>query len=128
MTPPPAAEVDAEPLGDHVIIRLTGELDVFNAESIANEIEAAIPIESYGAVVDLSGVGFLDSTAIRKLFGLASRLTERRQRLLIVAPGGSTVQRTLQLVEFSRAAPMHTTLESALSSLGIADTEAPAGP
>lgn len=128
MTPPPAAEVAAEPLGDHVIVRLTGELDVFNAESITGEIEAAIPTGAHGAVVDLSGVGFLDSTAIRKLFGLASRLAERRQRLLIVAPGGSTVQRTLQLVEFSRAAPMHTTLEAALSSLGITDAGAPAGP
>ena len=68
----------------------------------------------------LSGVGFLDSTAIRKLFGLASRLAERRQRLVLVTPEDSTVRRTLQLVEFSRAAPMHATLDDALGALGIA--------
>jgi anti-anti-sigma factor len=116
----PTAEVEAETLEDHVVVRLTGEIDVFNAATITNEIEDSVPTEAHGAVIDLTGVGFLDSTAIRKLFGLATRLTERRQRMLIVASGGSTVQRTLQLVEFSRAAPMHTTLEDALRSLGIA--------
>ncbi|MDQ3678139.1 MAG: STAS domain-containing protein [Actinomycetota bacterium] len=117
----PAAVVETKPHGNHIVVRISGELDVFNAATMTSEIEAAIPTEAYGAVIDLTGVGFLDSTAIRKLFGLASRLTERRQRLVIVTPEGSTVRRTLQLVEFSRAAPMHATLEDALSSLGTGD-------
>jgi len=60
---------------------------------------------------------FLDSTAIRKLFALTSRLGERRQLVRVVTPGGSTVLRTLQLVEFARAAPMHGSLEEALAAL-----------
>jgi len=113
-----AAVVESELRGDHVVVRITGELDVFNAESATKEIEQAIPTESHGAVLDLTAVGFLDSTAIRKLFGLTTRLAERRQRILIVTPDGSTVHRTLQLVDFSRAAPMHETLEDAFESIG----------
>ena len=71
-------------------------------------------------MLDLTGVGFLDSTAIRKLFALTSRLGERRQRVHVVTPGGSTVLRTLELVEFARAAPMHESLEEALAA--AADT------
>jgi anti-anti-sigma factor len=119
----PTAAVEAERRGNHVIVRVTGELDVFNAATVTAEMEAEIPTEAHGAAIDLSEVGFLDSTAIRKLFGMASRLAERRQRLVIVTPDGSTVARTLQLVEFSRAAPMHPTLDDALVALGVADSD-----
>jgi anti-sigma B factor antagonist len=115
MTAP--ATLESERHGHQVVVRVAGELDVFNAAEIATAIEAAVPSEAHGAVLDLSDVGFLDSTAIRKLFWLTSRLRERRQRVHIVTPGGSTVLRTLQLVEFSRAAPMHDSLEAALAEL-----------
>gem|GEM_PF-496561 len=119
MTAP--ASLHAERRGDTVIVSVVGELDVFNAAAIAAEIEAAVPSEAHGAVLDLTGVDFLDSTAIRKLFSLTSRLRERRQRVLIVTPQGSIVLRTLQLVEFSRAAPLHASLESALAELAPGD-------
>jgi anti-anti-sigma factor len=116
MTAP--ATFESERHGDNVVVSIVGELDVFNASEITAAIEAAVPSDAHGAVIDLTGVGFLDSTAIRKLFGLTSRLRERRQRVLLVTPGGSIVLRTLQLVEFSRAAPLHDSLEGALADLG----------
>ena len=122
MTPP--ATLATERHGDNVVVSVTGELDVFNAATIASEIEAAVPSEAHGAVLDLTAVGFLDSTAIRKLFALTSRLRERRQRVLIVTPGGSIVLRTLELVEFSRAAPLHDSVEAALAELGPRDPDA----
>jgi anti-anti-sigma factor len=125
MTPP--ATLDSERHGDNVVVSVVGELDVFNASEITAAIEAAVPPDVHGAVIDLTGVGFLDSTAIRKLFGLTSRLRERRQRVLIVTPGGSTVLRTLELVEFSRAAPLHDSLDEALADLDSGAVE-PAGP
>ena len=121
MTAP--ATLESERHGDNVVVSIVGELDVFNASEITAAIEAAIPSDVHGAVIDLTGVGFLDSTAIRKLFGLTGRLRERRQRVLIVTPGGSTVLRTLQLVEFSRAAPLHDSLEAALAELGSGAVE-----
>jgi anti-anti-sigma factor len=114
----PAATMEARRVGPNVVVSVVGELDVFNAAGIADEIEAAVPSDVHGAVLDLTGVGFLDSTAIRKLFGLTARLRERRQRVLVVTPRGSIVLRTLELVEFARAAPLHESLESALAELG----------
>ena len=121
MTPP--ATLETERHGDNVVVSVVGELDVFNATEITDAIESAVPPEVHGAVIDLTGVGFLDSTAIRKLFGLTGRLRERRQQVLIVTPGGSSVLRTLELVEFSRAAPLHDTLEAALAELGSGAVE-----
>jgi anti-anti-sigma factor len=121
MTPP--ATLASERHGDNVVVSVIGELDVFNASEITAAMEAAVPSDVHGAVIDLTGVGFLDSTAIRKLFGLTGRLRERRQRVLIVTPGGSMVLRTLELVEFSRAAPLHDSLEAALAELGSGAVE-----
>jgi anti-anti-sigma factor len=121
MTPP--ATLASERHGDNVVVSVVGELDVFNASEITAAMEAAVPSDVHGAVIDLTGVGFLDSTAIRKLFGLTGRLRERRQRVLIVTPGGSMVLRTLELVEFSRAAPLHDSLKAALAELGSGAVE-----
>jgi anti-anti-sigma factor len=110
--------MEAQRVGANVVVSVVGELDVFNAASIADEIEAAVPSDAHGAVLDLTGVGFLDSTAIRRLFTLTARLRERRQRVLVVTPRGSIVLRTLELVEFARAAPLHDSLEAALAELG----------
>ena len=113
----PPASLRSERRGDHVVVSLSGELDVFNAAAMTAQIESVVPPAAHGAVVDLTDVGFLDSTAIRRLFALAGRLSERRQRLAVVSPHGSSVLRTLQLVEFARAAPMFDTLEEALLQL-----------
>ena len=114
------ASLRSERHGDDVVVALRGELDVFNAAEMTRQIEAAVPPDAHGAVIDLSDLAFLDSTAIRKLFGLTARLSERRQRVHVVSPEGSSVLRTLQLVEFARAAPMHDTLQDALAQLAAA--------
>jgi len=111
------ATLDSAQHGNHVVLSLSGEIDVFNAARLMALVEAAVPTEAHGAVLDLTGVGFLDSTAIRKLFALTSRLSERRQRVHVVTPVGSAVLRTLELVEFARAAPMYDSLEAALAQL-----------
>ena len=120
----PAATLEAQRDGPNVVVSVVGELDVFNAAAITEEIEAAVPSDAHAAVLDLTGVGFLDSTAIRKLFALTGRLRERRQRVLIVTPGGSIVLRTLELVVFARAAPLHDSLEAALAELGAGRDDA----
>jgi anti-anti-sigma factor len=111
------ATIASAPHGNHVIVTVTGEIDVFNAARLISLVEAAVPTDAHGAVLDMTGVGFLDSTAIRKLFALTARLNERRQTVRVVTPDGSTVLRTLELVEFGRAAPMHDSLEEALAAL-----------
>lgn len=111
------ATLTSEERDTHVLIGLSGEVDVFNAARIVGLVESAIPTQAQGAILDLCAVGFLDSTAIRKLFALVNRLAERRQRVLVVVDADSTVRRTLELVDFARAAPMLDSLEEATELL-----------
>jgi len=110
------ARLRIEEHGEVAIARVGGELDISNAAGTGDAIAAEVPINARGLVVDFSELDFLDSSAISMLFGLARRLSERRQRLHVVAPDGAAVTRVLDIVEFGRAAPMHGTLDAALAA------------
>jgi anti-sigma B factor antagonist len=113
------AEVDVQRRGTVMLATVTGEIDVFNAREIGARLQEAAPLDAHALVVDLSGLEFLDSTAIHRLFGLATMLRERRQRLAVVVGAGSAVQRTLELVGFARAAGVREDLDEVLAELGV---------
>jgi anti-anti-sigma factor len=100
-----------------VVASLTGELDVAGAEATSRQINEAIPNSAHGVVVDCSRLDFIDSSGVAMMFTLARRLASRRQKLRVVAPAGSPVARVLEIVEFSRAAPVDETLEEALAAI-----------
>jgi anti-anti-sigma factor len=111
------AGLDIEEREGVVIARLTGELDVAGAPSMGETIGEAVPTSARGLVVDMSELEFIDSSGIAMLFGLARRLSSRRQALSAVAPGGRPVSRVLEIVEFERAAPLRARLDEALADI-----------
>jgi anti-anti-sigma factor len=98
-----------------VIARVTGELDIAGATQTGDAIADAVPTTARGLVVDFSRLDFIDSSGISMLFGLARRLSGRRQQLRVVAAEGGPVTRVLDIVEFERAAPVLGDLEQALA-------------
>jgi anti-anti-sigma factor len=111
-------ELDIEERGEVVVAHMTGELDIAGASGMGERIREAVPTSARGLVVDFSDLDFIDSSGIAMLFGLARRLGSRRQELRVVARSGKPVARVLQIVEFDRAAPVHETLDEALSETG----------
>ena len=109
--------VDIEERGEVVVARLTGELDVAGASSMGERIADATPTSARGLVVDMSELEFIDSSGVAMLFGLARRLSGRRQELRVVAPRGRPVARVLEIVEFERAAPIKPDLAAAVSDI-----------
>ena len=117
------ASVTVEERGDAVVLAVEGEIDVANATGIGTLLERGVGNDVSAAIVDLTALEFVDSSGIRMLFELAGRLGERRLEARIVAPAGGTIQRTLELVDFDRAAPVHPTLDAALADLGAGTAE-----
>jgi anti-anti-sigma factor len=101
---------------DVVVATVTGELDLSNSPVTGDAIEAALPASARSLVVDFSGLTFLDSSGVAMLFRLVRRLGDHRQQLHVVAPAGEAVGRVLEIVEFDRAAPVHPSLDAALSA------------
>ena len=109
--------LDIEEQGDVVIARVTGELDIAEATSTGDAIAEATPSSARALVVDFSELTFIDSSGIAMLFGLARKLASRRQEMRVVAPSGEPVARVLDLVDFDRAAPIHSDVDSAIAAI-----------
>ena len=76
-----------------------------------------MPTSARGLVVDFTELEFIDSSGIAMLFGLVRQLGSRRQELRVVAPAGEPVARVLEIVEFTRAAPLDADLDTAVAEL-----------
>ena len=108
--------VDVREEGGVVVASVSGELDLSNSPATGDAIEAAVPSSARSLVVDFTQLTFLDSSGVAMLFRLVRRLSDHRQQLHVVAPAGEAVGRVLEIVEFDRAAPVHASLDAALSA------------
>lgn len=89
-----AARVDGG--GAWPVVRLRGDIDLSNADAVAEVAEAAVPNTAKGLVLDLSSVTYLDSSGLRVVFRLARRLGDRQQVLRLVVPEGARIGRVLE--------------------------------
>jgi anti-anti-sigma factor len=76
-------------------IRLTGRLDLSGIEDVAAAFTELCAGRQLRVVVDLSGVSFLVSYAIRELITNAKALHQRGGRMVIATGTNATVSRTL---------------------------------
>jgi anti-anti-sigma factor len=82
-----------------IVARLRGDVDTFNALEIETELTCAVSNTASGLIVDLTNVSFMDSSGMRLLFDLGTRLERRQQELRLVLPHNSYLFRTLSLVQ-----------------------------
>jgi anti-sigma B factor antagonist len=96
-----------------VLLRLAGELDLYNADDIRRALAAAINEGAGRIVVDMSEVDFVDSTALGVLIEARSKLG--RNGLLLAAPQFET-RRTLEVSGLDRHLPVHDSVDGAFAS------------
>jgi anti-sigma B factor antagonist len=109
------AEMVLETREGSVVARLSGEVDMSNASYVRDQLLASMSNEAIALVLDISGCRYLDSAAIEVLFDISRRLARRRQELRLVMPPDSPLRRVIELTEVHTAAPIHDSLEAALS-------------
>jgi anti-anti-sigma factor len=92
------AEVRVERDDEIVVVFLTGEVDMSNVTSVRQQIEESISPDDDAAIVDASGLSFMDSAGLHALIELHTVLEERRQRLLLCIPHGNPIERAIEIV------------------------------
>jgi anti-sigma B factor antagonist len=97
-----------------VVVQLTGELDLYNAHAVRDELFAVAARGPDRVVVDLSAVTFIDSTGLGVLIEARTRLTNRRA-FLLAAPGLET-RRALEISGLDRHFTVHDSLDAALAA------------
>jgi len=106
-----------ERLNGVVVVRLVGELDLYNAPEVRTALLEVCAEQPERLVVDLGEVDFVDSTALGVLIEARTKL-ENRQAFLLASPGLET-HRALTISGLDQQLAVHDTVESALAaSLG----------
>jgi anti-sigma B factor antagonist len=101
-----------EAAGEACVIRLGGELDLYNAPQMREAVLEACSDAPQRIVIDLSEVEFIDSTALGVLIEARSRLNNRRA-FLLAAPG-LEARRALEISGLDRHFSVHQSVSEAL--------------
>ena len=94
-----------------IVLALAGELDLYNAAAVREALLECCAESPERLIIDLSGVKFIDSTALGVLIEARTRLTNRRG-FLLAAPGLET-RRALEISGLDRHFAVHETLDAA---------------
>ncbi len=113
----PLADVTVEMLGDIVVARVEGEVDMSNAAELGAAITARVPSEARALVLDLAGVGYVDSAGIHVLFELREHLTRRGQGIRVALAGDSPVATALEYAGVQRTLGVAATVRDAIEGL-----------
>ena len=96
------------------VVSLAGELDLYNAHEVREALLECAAETPTRLIVDLSGVKFIDSTALGVLIEARTRM-ENRRGFLLAAPGLET-KRALEISGLDRHFAVHDSLDSALTA------------
>jgi anti-anti-sigma factor len=111
------ANVEYRIADDALIARFGGEIDMSNAGAIVQAVARATPNEVDGAVLDLTGVEYVDSAGIHMIYRLREGLITRGQRLAMVVGPSSPVHGALELAGVKELVEIAETVEEAVAAV-----------
>ena len=106
--------VESEQIGDVTVVSASGELDAYAAPSLEAVLNPLSQRTGCELVVDLAGVGFIDSTGLGVLVSTLKHVRESEGRLDVVV-ATPRVLKVFTLTGLDVVIPLHSTLESALA-------------
>jgi anti-sigma B factor antagonist len=108
----PAVEGVERRNGD-VVVRLAGEIDLYNAAEVGAALETVAKDQPARLVVDLTEVEFVDSTALGTLIEARKQLTDGR---LVLAAPSRDVRRALEVAGLIDHFPVRDSVDDALAT------------
>jgi anti-anti-sigma factor len=104
------------------VVRVSGQIDMSNAEALTNAILDVVTNRSAGIVVDLSAVEYMDSAGVNMLAELQRRLGWRGQQLAAVATPDSRPWQVLSLAGADGLVPLEATPSEARARVEARET------
>ena len=104
--------VSSRSQGDHTIVALAGEIDLYTAPRLQSELTAAMGAgKPARIVVDMSAVEFCDSTGMNVLLAAHRQACERGGDLALAAPRAA-VRKILEVTGLGSVFTVHDDLAS----------------
>ncbi|HCJ09698.1 MAG TPA: anti-sigma F factor antagonist [Clostridiales bacterium] len=119
-------DIRTERVGDILVVRVSGELDLATAGEFRHRVDADLDrFGSRDVVIDFSELGFLDSSGLGALLGRYKRVAERGGRVA-VSGCAPHVRRVLELSGVMRIIECHPSVREAVAAFG-GDTSSASG-
>jgi anti-anti-sigma factor len=112
----PLADLQVEHVGQIVVARVDGEIDMSNAHDVGDAIARQLPHEAQGLVLDLGAVSYVDSAGIRVIYELRERLQARGHELRLAVGPDTPITEALRVADVTGTIATFPTLEEALAS------------
>ena len=100
---------DSEP---YTLVALAGEADVTNAAALRDVLEAEVAKQPQTLIIDLSGLRFMDSSALHVILK-ASRTMDRQGGVLALASPCEPVAKMLRLTAADQLLPVYPSVREA---------------
>jgi anti-sigma B factor antagonist len=101
----------------YALLAARGQIDIATSPRLIAALNEAVTDTAGPVVVDLSAVGFMDSTGLALLIRAQRRLSGRRRGFAVVCPDGP-VQRIFELTDMVETLRVRPSREAALSAAG----------
>ncbi|EAQ00443.1 putative anti-sigma factor antagonist [Janibacter sp. HTCC2649] len=100
---------------DVTIVTVSGEVDVYTAPQLRSALEERIAAGHTAIIVDLQGVGFLDSTGLGVLVGRLKAVKKVDGWLRVVCTN-ERILRLFGITGLDRVLPIHESVDAALAA------------
>lgn len=104
--------VETNEAGPWTVLALEGEIDLYTAPKLKEQISTLVGRERAQIVVDLSRVNFLDSTGLGVLIGGLKRAREKGGELALAGPS-DPVRKVLSITGLDKVFSLHDTVDQA---------------
>jgi anti-sigma B factor antagonist len=108
-------EIGTTKEGDVCVVTIAGEVDIYTSPKLKETLESASADGCRLIVVDLGGVGFIDSSGLGVLVGALRRAREKDGDFRLVS-GDEAVARIFRITGLDAVLPLHATLDDALGA------------
>jgi anti-sigma B factor antagonist len=98
-----------------IVLAVTGELDVATAPRLRQEAVRLSTAGQHRLVIDLSGVGFLDSTGLGVIVGVLKRMRTHGGELVLAA-AEPQVRKVFEITRMTDILPIHDSVDEAIAA------------
>lgn len=102
--------------GDRTIVEVGGEIDVYTAPKLREQLVDLVADGRYHLIVDMQHVDFLDSTGLGVLVGGLKRVRSHDGSLRLVC-SQERILKIFRITGLTKVFPIHATVEEALAAL-----------
>jgi anti-sigma B factor antagonist len=106
------ATVESESGEPYTLVQLVGEADVTNSDAMRDAFDAEVAKEPRTLIIDLSGLRFMDSSALHVVLR-ANRSMDRLVGVLALAGPREPVAKMLRLTAADQLVPVYPTVDDA---------------